>query len=135
METNNSIGNNIYRKSKRNMLIVLAITFFLGGVLESLAEVAVMPGRIINVIFTILYSVLLFGWCYYDALERNQPLSRGFRVVLIMFGVIGLFVYLFKSRGLIQGLRASGLALLGIVGILLLTVSGVLLTSLIIRIV
>ena len=117
------------------MLIVLAITFFLGGVLESLAEVAVMPGRIINVIFTILYSVLLFGWCYYDALERNQPLSRGFRVVLIMFGVIGLFVYLFKSRGLIQGLRASGLALLGIVGILLLTVSGVLLTSLIIRIV
>jgi len=35
-----------------------------------------------------------------------------------VFGVFALFIYLFKSRGFKQGMRASGLALLSLSGLL-----------------
>ena len=63
--------------------------------------------------FALLIGDALFvlAWCYYDAEERNEPFHSGWRIAIIIFGVLALFIYLFKSRGAKQGYRASLLAL------------------------
>src|SRR5207253_1305855 len=40
----------------------------------------------------------LYVWCYYDARNRGYDLQRWLSLVIILFGLIGLPVYLFKTR-------------------------------------
>lgn len=63
-------------------------------------------------------AILVLAWCQFDSLERHQQLYPWLRLVIVVFGVFALFIYLFKSRGLKQGMRASGLALLSLLGFL-----------------
>jgi hypothetical protein len=80
--------------------------------------------RIVNVITFTCIAILVLAWCQFDSLERRQRLYPWLRLMIVVFGVFALFIYLFKSRGLKQGMRASGLALLtlsGLLGIMLLS--------------
>ena len=63
-------------------------------------------------------GILVLAWCQFDSLERRQRLYPWLRWVIVIFGVFALFIYLFKSRGLKDGMRASGLALLSLSGLL-----------------
>jgi apolipoprotein N-acyltransferase len=65
------------------------------------------------------FSFLILAWCHYDALEQNKPLGGGFRILLVLFGIFGLFVYLLKRRGAKRGLLASAIAILLFIGTLL----------------
>jgi len=79
---------------------------------------------IVRIVSFICIAILVLAWCQFDSLERRQRLYPWLRLVIVVFGVFALFIYLFKSRGLKKGMRASGLALLtlsGMIGIMLLS--------------
>lgn len=78
-----------------------------------------MQARLFDIISIIGFGVLTLGWCYYDSLERNKPLGAGFRILIALFGVLALFIYLIKSRGLCRGVFAIGVAVLVVAGVLL----------------
>ncbi len=67
---------------------------------------------IVYYVTAIITNVLVFVWCFYDALERNQPLEKIWRFLIIIFGIFALLAYLFKTRGFIQGIKAIGICLL-----------------------
>jgi len=62
-------------------------------------------------------NFLVFAWCHYDSLERNQTLGIGWRVLIIFLGIFALLIYLYKSRGFKQGLISIGWTLLIFLGI------------------
>ena len=72
---------------------------------------------VIRFITYICIAILVLAWCQFDSLERRQRLYPWLRLVIVVFGVFALFIYLFKSRGLKKGMRASGLALLTLSGL------------------
>ena len=74
--------------------------------------------RIVNVMTVTCIAILVLVWCQFDSLERRQRLYPWLRLMIVVFGVFALFIYLFKSRGLKEGMRASGLALLSLSGLL-----------------
>jgi hypothetical protein len=76
------------------------------------------PFRIARVVTVICISLLVLAWCYFDSLERHHAFDSRFRVVILIFGLLALFIYLLKSRGLAQGMRSTGMALLFCAGML-----------------
>jgi hypothetical protein len=55
--------------------------------------------------------------------ERRQPLYSWLRGVILFLGLFALFIYLFKSRGFKHGLLSSGLALLSLFGLFVITLA------------
>jgi len=95
---------------KRTVLLATVIYAALTGPLLVLVSEEILG----LVRFALLIGDALFvlAWCYFDAEERNKPFHSGWRIAIVVFGVLALFIYLFTSRGAKQGYRASLLALL-----------------------
>ena len=108
-----------YWQQKRRMLIAAAIFSVLIAPSMVIFREGSAPARLFDVISIVGYGVLVLGWCYYDSLERNKPLGNGFRVLIVLFGVLALFIYLIKSQGLKRGLLYIGVTLLVCAGMLL----------------
>lgn len=123
-----------YRRRKYGIIIAAAIFSALTAPLSILLHKGTAQAQLFNITSIIVYGVLVLGWCYYDSLERNESLGLGLRGIIVLLGVIGLFIYLLKSRGLKRGLLAIGLALLVCVGIVLVTFLSTLLTAMIFRV-
>jgi hypothetical protein len=104
--------------------IVLLVAGLFSAIL-GLFIVVLQPGnhRIIRLISLTCISLLVLAWCHFDSLERRQPLYPWLRGVILFLGLFALFVYLFKSRGLKQGLLSSGIALLSLSGLFVITQS------------
>ena len=119
-----------YTKSKR-MVIVAAFFFAVAiGPFDMASQQGSFRSRIVDLISWIAISVLAFSWCYFDSLQRNRSISRGFRLLIVLFGFIGLCIYLINSRGLKQGLVSSAKALGLFVGMILVSaLSGALVTT------
>ena len=108
-----------YRRHKRSILVAAAIFSALTSPSFLLLQEGSVQARLFDIISVIGFGVLILGWCYYDGLERNKPLGAGFRILIILFGVLALFIYLLKSRGLRRGVLAIGMAFLVVAGMLL----------------
>ncbi len=107
-----------FSQSKRKVLLAAGLYAAILGPLMVLSIETGDNFRIVRFVSLICISLLVLAWCYFDSLERRQPLYPRLRLVILIFGVFALFIYLFKSRGLKQGMRASGLALLSLSGLL-----------------
>jgi hypothetical protein len=107
-----------YQQYKRRILIAAAIFTALTTPSLILFDEGTPKARLFDIISVIGYGILVLGWCYYDGLERNKPIGAGFRILIVIFGGLALFVYLIKSRGFSQGLRSIGKALLVCAGML-----------------
>lgn len=71
-------------------------------------------------------QILIYAWCYFDSLERDEPLPLNFRINLALLGPFALFVYLIGSRGFKESIPyLMGAALLIIGMALAMTVTGV----------
>lgn len=92
--------------SARRLLVVMAITAIVAG-----ASTAIFGEDALS-LWSFVILVQMIVWCHRDARARQFPLRRGLRLLLILFGVIGLPVYFFRSRGLAGGLRALLLLIL-----------------------
>jgi len=51
------------------------------------------------VLSTILAAVLLYTWCHYDALLLKQLIPRSLRFCIVLFAIVGVPMYLVRSRG------------------------------------
>jgi len=118
------------RGQKQAVLVVATVCSALIGILAILLSGG--PSLPIARVLTIFcISLLVLAWCYFDSLERHQPLPSRFRVVILIFGLFALFIYLFQSRGFTKGLRSTGLALVLCAGMLLVMLTSALGTVLI----
>jgi hypothetical protein len=108
-----------YRQSKRRVVLAAALFSALTTPSFLLLPEGSAQARLFDIISIIGFGVLTLGWCYYDALERGAPLGAGFRILIVLLGVLGLFIYLVKSRGLRRGLLSVGVAIVLIVGVIL----------------
>jgi hypothetical protein len=66
----------------------------------------------LNFLTIIGFNLLIFAWCHYDAIERNESFGAGWRLLIVLLGIFALFIYLLKTRGLKQGLISIGKTLL-----------------------
>ena len=108
-----------YRRSKRRVVLAAAVFSALTTPSVLFCAEGSAQARLFDVASMVGFGILTLGWCYYDGLERGKPLGRGFRLLIVLFGVLALFVYLIKSRGLGRGLLSIGAAVVLISGIML----------------
>ena len=87
------------------------------GPLIVFAAERAFPSPTIRYMLVIGIALLVLAWCYFDAYERREPFHASWRVGILLFGVVALFVYLFKSRGLKHGIRPALLALTFCIGL------------------
>jgi hypothetical protein len=106
-----------FRENPKYIVLLLAGLFSaILGLFFVLFDEGSNHGVVRLVSFTCI-AILVLAWCQFDSLERRQRLYPWLRLVIVVFGVFALFIYLFKSRGLKKGMRASGLALLTLSGL------------------
>ncbi|HEY0319649.1 MAG TPA: hypothetical protein VGC66_01630 [Pyrinomonadaceae bacterium] len=125
MEQSTNASDSEYRQRKRRVLVAAAIFCALLAPVTVLFDKGGAQSRLLDFVTVIGFGILILSWCHYDSLERGKPFGSGFRVLVVLFGILALFVYLLKSRGFKQGLRSSGMALLVLLGmVLIMFVSG-----------
>jgi hypothetical protein len=100
----------IYSRNKRTIIIVGVLLLLLTTPLELFFEGTTL--EILNLLTIIGFNVVIFAWCHYDSLERNESFGAGWRLLIIFLGIFALFIYLLKTRGLKQGLISIGKTLL-----------------------
>jgi len=103
-------------RPKYTVLLLAGVFSAILGLFFVLFDEGSNHGVVRLVSFTCI-AILVLAWCQFDSLERRQRLYPWLRLVIVVFGVFALFIYLFKSRGLKKGMRASGLALLTLSGL------------------
>ena len=118
-----------WRERKRNVLISAVIFAALLAPFRLISYYVSSPQFITNFVPLFGFSLLILAWCYYDSLERGKVLRSRFRLLIVIFGPLALFIYLFKSRGFSQGIVSSGVALLVYVGLLLVMIVSALLVA------
>ena len=69
---------------------------------------------------TLGMGVLILVWYHYDSRQHGRPLGSGFRWLVVIFGPLALFTYLVRTRGLRNGWRAVGTAVLLVAGLIFL---------------
>ena len=102
---------------KRTVLLVATVFAALIGPLIAFASEHAFPAAAIRYVLIVGIALLVLAWCYFDAYEQDQPFGSGWRVAILMFGIVTLFIYLFKSRGLKNGAQSALLALTFCVGL------------------
>jgi hypothetical protein len=81
----------------RILLCVLAGSFLLSGIVETVAEASGQPNLFLPLLHSLTIAVLCLFWCRTDALERGiEPRRSPFWAGL--FPLIGIPLYLFRSR-------------------------------------
>jgi hypothetical protein len=108
MENGQDGAEKFYSDNTWNTLVAaFAITIFSSGATMIAANNEPLMGGV-TLITTMAYGVAILWWCLVDARERNIPMGLGLRVVIVLFGIIALVYYLFKSRGMRQGFISTG---------------------------
>src|ERR1051325_7044918 len=89
-----------YKKYKRIVVIISVILPALMG--PPLLPAAGHPQVefLISFCLWIGNTTLMVVWCYWDSLQRHQRLPKFFRLASVLLGVIALYYYLVKSRGM-----------------------------------
>jgi hypothetical protein len=95
------------RTRKRRCLIALLLIFMLVGVIDPFVK----EGSRMELLLDLPVAGVILMWCLYDAAERSFPLSLLMRIVIFGFALVGVPIYLFRTRGL-KGFISSGLAVL-----------------------
>lgn len=96
-----SASANPYRHKKRLMLLLLLANCLCMGGLSVLPISDIVP-RALQFVFL----AAAVTWCLNDAYEREYLLSRGFIVFLVLLMVAAFPIYLFRTRGMLGGLKS-----------------------------
>lgn len=94
----------------RTLLVILAISFLIFGVLEGL--VGARHERVLTITHGLLIAALCYAWCRADAASRGIVPSRFISLFAGLFPLVGIPVYLFNSRVGPAAWIANGKALL-----------------------
>jgi len=100
-----------FARAKRLRLIGLLVLSTVFGAIEQLQEINDFDGTFFIIAGTIGVVMLVVSWCLLDARERGYTIPKLLLVLIVLFGAIGLPLYLIRTRG-VRGLWSSLLALL-----------------------
>ena len=119
-------------KRKKLTVITAAFVFSVAlGPLDMALKLGSFPSRFVSLIAWFGISVLVFSWVYFDSRQRNRSITPNLRLLIVFLGIVGLWIYLIRSRGLKQGLISSLTALgLFVVMALAMILSGALVLAL-----
>ena len=93
---------------KTHVLLVATVLLILNTALSGLTPESSFNQQIFTLLLAIGFNVLTVFWCVYDSREIGEKLGRYFTLWVIIFGVIALFYYFFKTRGFKLGLVLTG---------------------------
>ena len=120
-------------RSRRNKLILLSTSPLVQIVFTCCNYWLVTrhPGAAIQYVLMMGYYIFLTSkWVQWDAHERDYTLSPNLSLTTVFLWPVGVPWYLIATRGVSEGLKSSGLALLLLVGLslagLIGTIAGVL---------
>lgn len=97
------------------VLISLAVIGFGNGVVRQVLAPG-QPFAQVDIAFALLSVALVFAWYRMDAWQRGYRRSPVLDVMVVAVTILALPYYFFRTRGLVGGLRASGLLLLSLIG-------------------
>lgn len=109
-----------FLQPKSIILIIAALFSVLMTSLMVIFDIGTPQHNLFRIIDVLGLGILIFAWTYYDSIERNQLISPRLRILLVIFGTIALIYYLFKSRGLKNGLISIGKLALFWIGLIIL---------------
>ena len=101
-----------YQSDKRAALVAIvgiSVVASLASWVFAGNEVATSLTIILTVVATLFFII---SWCSADAKQRNFDLTLGQKIFIILFALIGLPYYLFKSRDAGKALTSTALAIL-----------------------
>ena len=111
----NQVGTKHVFDARGIVLISLALIGFAGGVARQLMT----PGQSFaqaDLPFALLTVGLVFAWYRMDSRRCGYRRSPVLDVMVVAVAILALPYYLFRTRGLLGGLRATGLLVLAIIG-------------------
>lgn len=109
---------------KTTVLVLLALSALLAGLLDPLLSTAGGDFMWFNVALSLFCAILVFTWYYLDTDERGYRRTPLLSMMVVAVGIIAIPYYLFRSRGARLGLRAFGLFMLASLAWLALAMAG-----------
>lgn len=104
--------------------MIISIGVLLAAVAPLITLIDSVGERFTLIIMAVLAAdTLIYAWAYYDSREVDDRLPVVMAVSLILFGIISLCVYFIRSRGVANGVRAFGRAVLLMLMLLLVSAS------------
>lgn len=111
----NQVGPNHVFDARGIVLISLAVIGFAGGMARQLLA----PGQSFaqaDLPFALLTVGLVFAWYRMDSRRCGYRRSPVLDVMVVAIAILALPYYFFRTRGLLGGLRATGLLVLAVIG-------------------
>ena len=105
------IENNHQRQKRITIALALMLSVVVGP-FALLTDERSLTSRLLSFITLIAISLIVFCWCYFDGLDRHRPMTRGVRLLIILFGLFALCYYLLVTRGPRRGMISIGITLL-----------------------
>ncbi len=109
--------------SRGTVLISLAVIGFVGGVVRQVLAPG-QPFAEADIPFALLGVAMVFAWYRMDAGQRGYRRSPLLDVMVVAVTILALPHYLFRTRGLLGGFRATGVLALAIVAYFVLQICG-----------
>lgn len=101
-----------YAQRKRKILLVLGITQVVAMLATVLLGRFEAVSSLISIASTVGWAVGILMWVGVDSEERGTEVGGGLRIALIILGIFALSYYLIKTRGIADGLKGLGWAVL-----------------------
>lgn len=105
--------------ARQSVFIYLAVEIVLGALSGTLAPAHRDVGAVIGMVWFLLVPMMGYVWFRLDSVERGFHRSPAWGPSIIMFTVLALPIYLYKSRA--KGRRLKSLALF--FGVVLLSIA------------
>jgi hypothetical protein len=86
------------KKPKRKCLIVILIAAALWGFLEGILPEDSQYIQMVDVMISLLLSLLVLIWCLLDSEEWNFKISLKLSIVIFLLWVVGIPYYIFQTR-------------------------------------
>lgn len=96
-------------RRSHQLLAILALSFLASGFLE--AKLGQQHATAIAIIHGLLIGVICYAWVKAESIERNATPPSGTPIMAGLFPIVGVPIYLFKTRNIRNALTSTALAI------------------------
>jgi hypothetical protein len=86
------------KAAKRRCLVGLLLLAVVMGVLDQLV-VQKQADRVVTLVGGLVSIVLIFIWCQNDSYQRSYKIPKLLRLLIIFVAILGVPIYLLRTRG------------------------------------
>ena len=104
-------SNPEYRGHRRRAIIAAFVISILAGPFIMALEEGSNEVRVLNLVLGLVGSLVILAGVYFDSLLHGIETSRALRLMVVLLGIVGLVIYLLRTRGFRRGFVSSAKAL------------------------